>query len=286
MNYKLPKFKEWVDQPVRWVSPKADGHLQYVCVDEQRKIMVLTKNLKDNTAKLLSVEHIRKELRCLPCDSFVIGECHWPGHLATEVPHMLCTGDSRLKFSVFAAPLLGGKDLTNSNLMVAMYIIEALGLDIIVAKEISAQMNRDFLLKEAIKQKIEGWVLKNSHMDEWYKLKPVKTIDAFVLDVTESDSETYKGYMKALILGLHKPDGSVHELGECGGGFTKAFKLSMPYDEMKESLVGPLHQIPIRSRVCEVAYDSVTKHRKLRFPRFVRWRDDKDTTACTTEQLI
>jgi ATP-dependent DNA ligase len=44
--------------------------------------------------------------------------------------------------------------------------------------------------------------------------------------------------------------------------------------------------IPVRPlRVCEVAYD-VVDGRRLRFPaRFVRWRDDRDASSCTFEQL-
>lgn len=44
--------------------------------------------------------------------------------------------------------------------------------------------------------------------------------------------------------------------------------------------------IPVRpTRVCEVAYDILDGHR-LRFPaRFVRWREDRDASSCTFEQL-
>lgn len=44
--------------------------------------------------------------------------------------------------------------------------------------------------------------------------------------------------------------------------------------------------IPIRpERVCEVAYD-ILDGRRLRFPaRFVRWRDDRDASSCTFEQM-
>lgn len=289
MIYQLPKFKDYVGQPVRYYSPKADGHMQYVKVDNEGQIIVWTKNMKDNTAKLLSVEHIKQELRRLPANSFVMGECHCPGELSTEVPHMLCTGDERLRFSVFAAPMLAGRNLANDDdLLFVMSLIKVLGLDTVPVLKVIQGFDCTFrsrpvgsflvarLLKDAITQKIEGWVLKNHHMSEWYKLKPVKSIDAFVLDVTQSDSDTYKGHMKALILGLYKPDWSVHDLGECGGGFTKAFKMSLPYDEMRGQLL---------NRIVEVAYDSITKHQKLRFPRFIRFRDDKNVDSCTTEQL-
>ena len=37
--------------------------------------------------------------------------------------------------------------------------------------------------------------------------------------------------------------------------------------------------------VCEVAYQSLTKDRKLRIPRFIRLRPDKSPWECTTSQL-
>jgi ATP-dependent DNA ligase len=284
MDYCLPKFKDYVGQPVRYLSPKMDGHMQYITVLGNGKIVVTTKNHKDNTVKLLSVNHIKKELELLPPNSIVMGECHWPGHLATEVPHLLCSGDSRLQFSVFACPTLGGLDLRDETLDEVMKELKSLGLDVVEVRIWDYQYGTtkfnekeiQQLLDEAAKRGIEGWVLKEHHMSGWYKLKPVKTVDAFVLDVTPSTSETYVGHMKALVLGLYKPDGSVHELGECGGGFTKEFKLSLPYGMMKGNLLG---------HVCEVEYQSITKHQKLQFPRFVRWRTDKDAVQCSTEQL-
>lgn len=280
MKFKLPKFKDYVGQEVRYYSLKADGHMQYVMVDGHGVIRAESKNFKDTTAKLLSVTHIKHELQCLPLNSVVMGECHCPGEHSTEIPHMLCTGDERLRFSVFAAPLLEGIDLIDYDLPVVMAIVKHLGLDCVPVSKVIQGFNCTFraqLLRQAVTQKIEGWVLKNHHMSEWYKLKPVKTVDAFVVGVTESDSDTYKGYMKAVLLCVWDKDGNLHDLGKCGGGFTKEFKLSMPYALTKYKLI---------NKVCEVTYQSITKNKKLQFPRFVRWRTDKNPIDCTTEQLL
>lgn len=287
---KLPKFKDYVGQPVKYIQRKMDGHMYHIIKHKTGDIFCVTKNGKDKTDKILAVGHIKEQLRSIPCDTYLMVELHCPGELATTVAHMIAHGDQRLEIAVFAAPVLGGLDLYYEHLDVVMDVVAEYGLDVVKAKLLTeshytgayplTSKRTQSLLHKAEKQKIEGWVLKQSHMEGWYKLKPVKTIDAFVVSVTESDSETYAGHMKAVKLGLNDnislAETTIHDLGECGGGFTKVFKKSMTYEQACAKLIG---------KVCEVAYQSITTHKKLQFPRFIRWRDDKDKEQCTTEQL-
>ena len=274
--YKLPKFKDYVDQPVKYIQRKMDGHMYHIIKDQDGWVTCVTKNGKDKTEKILAVKHISLQLSRLPTLTHLMVELHCPGELATTVAHMMAHGDQHLKIAVFAAPTLAGHDMRNLDLRFVQEQVEKYGLTFVPVTLLPHDFTRQQLLDEAIKYKQEGWVLKKSHMEGWYKLKPVKTIDAVVMDITESDSDTYKGHMKAVKLGLYKSDRTVHDLGECGGGFSKEFKLSLSYTDMAVTLLG---------RVCEVAYQSVTAHKKLQFPRFIRWRTDKDAVQCTMEQL-
>lgn len=280
MTFELPKFKDYIDQPVKYIQAKMDGHMYYIRVDEQGIITCMTKNGKDKTEKLLAIKHIQNEIGSLPYRTELFAELHCHGVLATSVPTMLNDADERLKLSVFAAPMVGGIDLYHERLPSVMAGIKNLGFDTIpVTLATSGFFNetgRENMLQLAIEKNIEGWVLKESHMEGWYKLKPVRTIDAFITDHQVSDSKTYKGCLKSMSLGLMTLCGDVHDLGECGGGFTKEFKLSLNTVQLRNNLI---------DKVVEIAYDSATAGNKLRFPRFVRFRDDKDMDDCTVEQL-
>jgi len=281
----LPKFKDYTGQPVNYIQRKMDGHMYHIYKDKVGSVRCITKNNKDKTDKMLAIEGIKKQIDGLPYATHLMVELHCPGEPATEVARGIAHADQRLKIAVFACPTLCGVDLYNTDLRVVQKNVEVYGLDFVPVKPAMPTDRTpegiEFLLGMANTMGIEGWVLKESHMEGWYKLKPVKTLDAFVVDVTESDSDTYRGYMKAVKLGLYEPelggDLITHDLGECGGGFTKRFKKSDNFRDMKARLIG---------RVCEVAYQSITAHKKLQFPRFIRWREDKDAYECTTEQLI
>ncbi len=290
---QLPKFKDYKNQPVRYISPKMDGHMHYIRVSALGAISCITKNGKDRTDKIIGIPHLASKLVNIPPNSELMAEFHCPGVPATSVPTMINDADERLQISVFAAPLLGGEDLRNVDLPVAMNKVMMHGLDIVPVFSYWGDATAftatevEQLLSKAVKKKIEGWVLKESHMEGWYKLKPVKTIDAFVTDVTESDSDTYKGHMKAVRLGVYTGewndigDPVVHDLGMCGG-FEKHFKLNKSYEEMKKYLVG---------KVLAIEYREVTLPGKLKWPNVVNddnglvIRTDKDPHECTVEQL-
>lgn len=278
---QLPKFKDYKNQLVKYISPKMDGHMHYIRVDEFGGISCITKNGKDRTGKILNIPHLKSKLINLPPNTELMAEFHCPGVPATSVPTMINNGDERLQISVFAAPLLDGEDLCNVDLPTAINRVMMHGLDVVKvycywsdATSFTAT-EVEQLLNEAVEKKIEGWVLKESHMEGWYKLKPVKTIDAIIVDHQVSDSKAYKGCLKSVSLGL--VDGAyIHDLGECGGGFTKEFKLSLNTVQLRNNLI---------DKVIEVAYQSITPGKKLQFPRFIRFRDDKDPNQCTVEQL-
>lgn len=284
---KFPKFKTYTDQKVNYIQPKLDGHLTKIYKHAKSfpprsdAIIAYTKNDKDITEKLLAINHIRKELDGLPCNSQIFAELHCPGVHATSVPTMLNEANKKLQLTVFAAPLLDGKDISNKHLTDVMFIIQELGLDAthadIWSNDIIDEGHKLGLLQTAIDRGWEGWVLKEAHMKNWYKLKPVQTVDVFVIGTYQSFSSTHYGGLQSIgIAAWHIPSKNYQDLGNVGSGFTLEYRKQFDTKEKRNKLLG---------RVCEVAFDSVAANGKLRFPRFLRWRKDKDPEQCTMEQL-
>lgn len=279
---KFPKFKDYKNQVVRYLQPKLDGILTKIYKDKSDGLSIFTKNDKDITTKVMSINHIKEVIDILPWGSTLFGELHCPGVPATSIVTMLNDANQRLRLTVFAAPMLGGVDFTNAGLQSVMNMLGSYGFgtpgttDIQVGCNGLTEKRKEELLRMAIENKFEGWVLKQEHMSGWFKLKPVRTVDAFVIETYESDSDRYKGGLKCIRVGVWKEDGTLLDLGTAGNGFKLEFRMQLMTQEKRNGLL---------DKVCEIAYDSVAAKGKLRFPRFIRWRDDKDKIDCTEEQL-
>ncbi len=307
-----PKFKDYTNQPVNFLQPKLDGHFTMIKKTAGSYICT-TKNDIDITDKLLKISHIKQELDSLPDDSCVMAERHSPGVPASSVPTLLNDADERMMLTVFAAPILHGVDFSDTDLGFVMLKVKQLGLSVAAVTKVRTEFvdekGKQALLELAIQNKWEGWVLKESHMSGWYKLKPVKTIDGFVINTYKSTSDSFKGGLKCIRIGVWNEDGSIRDLGTAGNGFKKPYRLQFMSEEriaearkeflnttklkdekLEEELA--IYDLPrlefdsLLNKVCEIAYDSIpVKGGKLRFPRFIRWRDDKDINDCTIDQL-
>ncbi len=282
----FPKFKDYDGQPVRYIQPKADGHLVKISIGSIRNpgsFCALTKNDKDITEKLIAIKHIASELVGLPYGSQIFAELHCPGRFATDVKTMLNESNKDLRLTAFAAPMLSGYDYSDAVLPVVMANLANYGLEVPVTEAfLSTSLDKkwqDELLAYALEQKIEGYVLKTEHMSGWYKLKPTKTVDCFVTNTTMSTSASYYGGLKSIDVAINptiRGAVSVISLGTVGGGFKAEFRLEYDTDAKRQTLVG---------RVCVVEYDCLTSGGKLRFPRFLRWREDKNKEDCDSSQL-
>lgn len=286
-QFDFPKFKKYTGQAVRYIQPKLDGHLTKVYRDDNRTFTILTKNDKHITDKLLKIKHIREELIGLPENSCIFAELHCPSRFATDVPTMLNAADEDLRLTAFAAPMIRGEDLSDSDLHgIMIRINREFGIDATCADKYPPksfdETARDKLLNMAISRKWEGHVLKESHMFGWYKLKPTKTVDCFVIGTCESFSAQHLGGLKSIVVAVWKlsdafPDEKkMINLGNVGSGFTAEFRASLNTKDKRHTLI---------DKVCEVEYDSLASNGKLRFPRFLKWRTDKDKSQCTTEQF-
>jgi len=123
----------------------------------------------------------------------------------------------------------------------------------------------------------EGVMLKSDKIrnygKDWTKVKKEDTADAFILGATPGKGK-YSGQIGALELAVYN-GGTIWPIGKCSG-MDDAVRLEMT----ELALQGNLKDL-----VIEVKYNDVTKNKKLRHPRFMRWRPEKKKEECLLSQL-
>ncbi len=135
--------------------------------------------------------------------------------------------------------------------------------------------------KDMVAQGFEGIMIKDldayyecKRTTSWMKWKPTLTVDLEVVDVQEGTGKN-KGRLGALICAGH--DQGVDISVNVGSGFTDVARHD--YWDNCDSVIG---------RTVEILCDSVTQNKdgtySLRFPRFVRFRDDKSAIIEEVEE--
>lgn len=268
-----PSFDEFHDQVVQTVEVKEDGWRLSI-IKRGGLIQAFSKKPSvDLWPKVRRCEKVRIAVETLPDGTIVDGEAHIPGGLSSDVPSALTAGEG-WRFSTFALPYLNGVDWRKRDIWEARKMLEMLGFDLthcVPYGLVYGGLDREAFQHDAAERMIEGFVLKLSHWLGWYRVKPKKTVDVIVRGKYEGNNRLV-GKLGGFNVGLLDEVGQYHEVARCGGGF------SDPEREQfwQENVVG---------RVCEVEYDSLTSGFRLRFPQFIRWRDDKEASACRLQQL-
>jgi hypothetical protein len=315
-EFNFPKFKDYESgKQVRFLQAKLDGYLAKIYINDSGRPHIFTKNDKDITEKVLKIAKIRNALDKVPVQSQLFGELHAFGVPATSIVTLINDADPRLDLTVFAAPIIHDLDMTDTSILSIYDCLKDYGLKTPFTIDLGSQQlissaYQNELLEEAIEKKWEGWVLKSGHMDGWYKLKPVKTVDGFVIGTQISTSDSYAGGLKGVVIGVFREDGSIRKLGTAGNGFKKPFVMQFMSQEQinakREEYIQQCQEkgkepepeklawydLPrlefdsLLNKVYEIGYDSIPlPGGKLRWPRVIRERDDKDMAACTEDQL-
>jgi ATP-dependent DNA ligase len=131
--------------------------------------------------------------------------------------------------------------------------------------------------KLVMKSNGEGLMLKFAGVakygKDWTKVKKEYTVDCFIIGATNGKGK-YEGQIGALELAVMNGD-VIWPIGKCSG----------MTDSERKDMTDLALEGKLKGRVCEVKFNEVTKNKKLRHPRFMRWRDDKAREACLLEQL-
>ena len=270
---KCGKYK---DQVVTCAQRKMDGHRTLVFRHPGGRTEVLTRVGTDIWPKLQEVPHIRSLILNLPVDTVLDSELLVDGGFATDVKTAINDKSEDLQLWGFALPLLNGVLRIEDDYQRVVQHILDLGI-LLPETEFFAgprRVDADRWKEKAVELGWEGFILKDRHWAGWYKLKPTWTVDGFVSDYTYSDSDTYFGQIRGIEVSVLRPDGTERVICNTGNGLTAEFKDNISGDE--ESLIG---------QVVEIEYDEVAAKGRLKFPRIVRFREDKLREECTEDQL-
>lgn len=261
LSYR-PKVKPHRGEAYSVVEEKLDGHRVSIIRDHYGTFAYGRKEDIDLWKYLDLPQQI-------PMNSMLDGELLAPGGHSTDVPTAIKDGSAI--FRPFALPFFHGEDLRREPIWRARDILESFGF---VLPRIWRREEVANPLQLAKDNEYEGVVLKAGHYHDWYKIKPVRTIDVIVTD-WDMGTGKYIGLLGSVRIGVYDSSGQLVDLGKVGSGFSDRHRIKF-HASNREQVVG---------RVAEVMFDSVAAKGKLRFPRFLRWRDDKPAKDCTQDQI-
>lgn len=209
--------------------------------------------------------HIKSLAKDFPID----GELIWPGHEATDVPTALKAVNPELQFIGFR--IVGQIGIPHEHTLriqeLGFQVPQLLALSYLTIDELK-ELN---LKKMAIANDWEGFILKEKYtVPTWWKFKVEDTYDLVIMDITWPTAGKYKtkGWIKSLKCGTHVK-GELIEIANVSG--------------MKEEVRSKISEKDI-GRVIEVKANLFASKGKLKHPRFIRWRDDKNDKDCEIDR--
>lgn len=271
----------------KYAHLKLDGHFVRVHLYDDSQLRVYTSRPTDITTKLPS--RILEPLTTLP-DGKYLGELWVPGKPAAYVKTAIKNDDSRLTLTFFAVEEFTadvdhiawwGRDLEYAGLLDVAALFAERRLQFAPFETLGDvprtidESELQFLRARArqIGPDAEGWVLKIGNLHGWTKLKLEETIDLVVVGATEGKGKHAWG-LGSLEGGVYCPD--LRSVASVGGlTDEERADVTADWDEDPNSVIG---------RVMEVKYQRVDARGRLRHPRFLRWRDDKDAAECVASQ--
>ncbi|HYB67871.1 MAG TPA: non-homologous end-joining DNA ligase, partial [Candidatus Acidoferrales bacterium] len=289
-------------------EPKWDG-MRCIAYVKDRKVELQNRNLKTITKSYPELEPIASNVKAnmavldgeivvlekgLP--SFELLQYRFGANNAIQI-RML---SRRIPTTYIAFDLLhlSGRDLVDSPLTDRRQKLAKLianGPHMLLSEYVPAHGKSYF--RNALKLGFEGAMAKKAdsvyqigtRSEDWLKLKHVKTFDCVVAGYTVgggSRSSTFG----ALVLAAYEGNGNIVHLGNVGTGFTDATILRLM--KLLKSLLTKTKTVPGEVKapapikwvkpqlVVEIGYMNLTRDRKLRLPRFERFRFDKSPSEC------
>jgi hypothetical protein len=224
---KRQRIKEYRGEPVKYAQAKLDGHYVEVYKDGGDVIIFGKKREENYWPKLREIRGIADPIMEMHSGTAFQAELHTPGVHATSVPTLLNDADQRLTLTPFALHRYNDHLMdTDTGFEWVHNFFERYGLQtpytrtLVGEARALTQREQDDLLADAVNGKLEGWVLKESHLEGWYKLKPVRTVDCVVVDTKMSESDSFYGGLKSIIVAVRNPETQrMQVVASVGSGF-------------------------------------------------------------------
>jgi|TARA_R100000501_G_C2620642_1_gene113881 hypothetical protein len=248
------------------------GKLERPCIIEEKidgwRMVIWEGNAygrsPDNLGRWINKwEKLPDFIQSLASSTPVDGEVYWPGKDSAAVATGLKERSPELEFIGFR--------IANKKLYPLDHLKEVNRLGIKIPEmfypDYVEHPDIERLMEVAKDDGIEGWVLKEKFMTEvWWKLKVTETYDVIVtgLKWPLSGKNKINGWIKSLVCSAYR-DGILVEVANVSG-MTDEVRASI-----SEKDIG---------RVIEVEANLLASKGKLKHPRFIRWRDDKNEKEC------
>ena len=276
-----PKAKEWTNQRATWAHAKRDGWRMTVVYDFDGTMTAYGRDVEERLEffkrwpKLALSEWANLIRRYGRVGSIFDGELWMPGKKASEVARILASDKPYLlQYDVFAMPFCAGFDMRDSDIEAAMYVArDRAKMRWAPMKRIRSPFTKDEALAD-LEPNSEGWVLKQRHWGEWYKLKFESTVDAVVTDVKWGDGK-FIGLVGSLVCSVYDDHGKLVEIARAGG----------MSDDERERMTDDHDEGKLIGRVVELTYQYVGAGGRLRHPRFKCWRPDKPANECRLDDM-
>jgi bifunctional non-homologous end joining protein LigD len=305
----LAKTGKPFDDENYFFEPKWDG-LRAILFFRERRLELQNRNLRDTTGSYPELQSVKASIRAkaavIDGEVVVLAEKGTPdfgklqARFGVDDPKRVSVLAKTTPVTYVAFDLLhvDGEDIITRPLVERKKRLKSIvkeGPYLLYGDHVEAEGIRFF--KEATDRGFEGVIAKESQSqytrgvrtDYWVKIKQVNTADCVVVGWSEGEGARASTF-GSLILAAYNDDGKLQHIGNVGGGFSnktledlkrRLSRIEKDTPTVEGTVDSPTPVTWVRPRlVVEVAYMAVTADGRLRFPRFKRFRTDKDPTEC------
>ena len=265
------RSKLWKGIPTKWKQFKFNGHRFTVYKQKDGKLIGFERTIRDDLEMTVKrPDFVKydfwKALENIPPMSSVDGELYVMHGNAGDTAHAIAECKSTLCFMPFAVPFWKSVDYSIHDLEWADGTLRvSTGIGLAPYFDLLSSDTFEQLCDDARMLDIEGWVLKDSNYEGWWKVKPQKTIDCIVTGFKDGNGK-YLGGVGALKVSAYI-NGRLVEIANVSG--------------MSDDVRWDIDEKDDLGRVCEIEYQDLGNGGRLIHAHFVQWRDDKPEDECS-----